>query len=485
MTKLMDKTTDRSAERILVVDDEKSMREFMEIMLKKEGYDVLVAPSGEEGLDIFKDNNIDLVISDIKMAGMGGVEFLKTIKDIDTTVSVIMITAYASVDTAIEAMKAGAYDYFTKPFNIDDIKIHVSRALEWQRTQRENIVLKKDINRTFGLTGLIGSSTKMKSLYETIMSVSDTNTNVLISGESGTGKELTARAIHKHSDRENMPFVAINCGAIPETLIESELFGHEKGAFTGASALKKGLAELAHGGTLFLDEITELPLNMQVKLLRFIQERTFRRVGGTKDIDVDIRIIAASNRDVLNYVNEGSFREDLYYRLNVINVKLPALRERKEDIPVLVNHFIEKHSNDSGDKVKEVSEDAMKVLLDYDYPGNVRELENIIEASLAMEKGSVVKLTSLPETLLSKGSVSGGSDLANPVNGNILDLVKNSENIEIPESGMDFDEFITDVEKKIMIGALELSGGVKKKAAGLLGMSFRSFRYKAGKYKID
>ncbi len=487
MKKSTDETNEKKPERILVVDDEKSMREFMEIMLRKVGYDVLTASSAEEGLDTFKTNKVDLIISDIKMGGMDGLEFLKQVKSVDQTVSMIMMTAYASVDTAIDAMKAGAYDYFTKPFNVDDIKLHISRALQWQRTERENIVLKKEIKRSLGFGELIGSSAKMESLYETIMSVADTNTNILITGESGTGKELTARAIHRESGREEMPFVAINCGAIPETLIESELFGYEKGAFTGAATRKKGLAELAEGGTLFLDEITELPLSVQVKLLRFVQEKTFKRVGGVTDIDVDIRFITASNRDINKEVSSGNFREDLFYRLNVINIKLPTLRERKEDLPVLVNHFIAKYSKSSGRKVKAISEDAMRVLMGYSYPGNVRELENIIEASVALEKTIEISSETLPDYVISQGGNKYTSesqvDGERPV-GNLLNILEESSPVLIPDEGVDFDGLLEKVEKRLMKGALDKSGGVKKKAAGLLGMSFRSFRYKADKYKL-
>lgn len=479
-TKTMEKVIQNKNDRILFVDDEKSMREFMEIMLTKEGYSVLTASSGEEGLDVFKANEVDMVITDIKMGGMSGVEFLKKVKSIDKSVVIIMITAYASVDTAIDAMKAGAYDYFTKPFNIEDIKIHISRAFEWQRTGRENVVLKKEIKRSFGFREIVGTSTKMESLYETIMSVASTGTNILISGESGTGKELVARAVHRESDRESMPFVAINCGAIPETLIESELFGHERGAFTGAVDRKKGLAELAEGGTLFLDEITELPLAMQVKLLRFIQEKTFKRVGGTTDITVDIRFVAASNREIESEVKNGNFREDLYYRLNVINIKMPNLRERKEDLPVLVDHFIKKYTKNSEKKINSISEEAMKVLLDYNYPGNVRELENIIEASVALEKSSVISLSALPDSVTLNKVSSGNSDTLS-----LLDFVSSSKVLPLPDDGLSLDSFVEKVEKKLILSALESTGGAKKKAAELLGLSFRSFRYKADKYGIE
>ncbi|MBE9532419.1 MAG: sigma-54-dependent Fis family transcriptional regulator, partial [Proteobacteria bacterium] len=358
-----------STEKILIVDDEKSMRDFLKIMLAKEGFEVKSFSRGEAAIKYFKDNRVDLVISDIRMQGMDGVELLKELKALDEDVPVLMITAYASVDTAIDAMKSGAYDYFTKPFNIEEIKIHIGRALERRRLVHENTALKLDVKSKHGFSGLIGSSKKMEELYSLVMSVAPTKTNIFITGESGTGKELVARAIHQESPRKDKPFVALNCGAIPENLIESELFGYLKGAFTGAVANKAGMVEMADGGTLFLDEITELPLQLQATLLRFIQERVFRRIGGTKDLAVDVRIVAASNRKVEDEVSGGRFREDLFYRLNVIRVEMPTLRERAEDIPLLARHFLGKYTAELGKDIKRFSEEAMAFLLEYGYSG--------------------------------------------------------------------------------------------------------------------
>ncbi len=463
-------------DRILIVDYEKDMRDFLEIMLRKEGYEVVCASSAMAALKYYCENNFNLVITDIRMPEMQGLEFLKALKAIDQDALVIMITAYASVDTAIEAMKNGAYDYFTKPFKVDEIKLNIKKALRLRRLEKENILLKKDLKTKYGFGNLIGASPKMTGLYGLIMSVLNTRTNVFISGESGTGKELVARAIHFESDRKEKPFVAINCGAIPENLLESELFGHVKGAFTGAVANREGLAEQADGGTLFLDEITELPLQLQVKLLRFIQERNFRMVGGTSDISVDIRLIAASNRNVENEVRAGRFREDLFYRLNVIRISLPPLRERKEDIPALSRHFMEKYCNNLGKNLIGISEQVLKFLVDYDYPGNVRELENIIERAVTLETSNTITSENLPESIRGVKSSRGLPGGSIPEE---LDFLP-----EVHMDGVDLEKKIEEFEKAIIKDALKKSGGVKKKAAELLGLSFRSMRYKLSKYDI-
>jgi two-component system response regulator PilR (NtrC family) len=470
-----------SKEKILIVDDEKSMRDFLKIMLVKEGYEVKSFSRGEAAIKHFKDNQVDLVISDIRMQGMDGVELLKELKAIDEEVPVLMITAYASVDTAIDAMKSGAYDYFTKPFNNEEIKIHIKRALERRRLMQENIVLKQDIKSKQGFFGLIGSSKKMEELYRLVMSVAPTKTNIFITGKSGTGKELFARAIHQESPRNEKPFVALNCGAIPENLIESELFGHQKGAFTGAVCNKDGMVEMADGGTLFLDEITELPLQLQATLLRFIQERVFRRVGGTKDLSVDVRLVAASNRDLEQEVKDGRFREDLFYRLNVIRIELPTLKERAEDIPLLARHFLGKYSAELDKDIKRFSEEAIAFLLDYDYSGNVRELENIIERAVALELTDSITAASLPAyitDLSSQGVKAAGKDMK----GSLIDIEKVISNIEVPEGGIDVERIVNEFERNMIMDALEKSEGVKTKAAELLGLSFRSFRYKLAKY---
>lgn len=464
-----------SKPRIIVVDDEKSMREFLGIMLGKEGYEVETFPSAEEALEYFEEKRSDLIIADLKMPGMGGMEFIKAAKALSPDVITIVATAYASVDTAIEAMKAGAYDYFTKPFKVDDIKLHVRRALEWRRIERENVLLKKDLKTKYGFSNFLGNDPKMTEIYGLIMSVASTKTNVLITGESGTGKELVARAIHYEGERKDDPFVTINCGAIPENLLESELFGHQKGAFTGAVADKVGLVELADGGTFFLDEVTELPLNLQVKLLRFIQERNFRRVGGTADINVDIRLIAASNKDVDREVSEGRFREDLFYRLNVIRINVPPLRHRKSDIPILVRHFIEKHGDGPGKKIKGISEEALNLLMEYDYSGNVRELENAIERAVAVETKGVITPGGLPPSIRDQalGLPKGRAPSLSTAPG---------EGASIPPGGINLEKTVEEFEKAIIKEALEKAGGVKKRAAEILGLSFRSMRYKLSKY---
>jgi two-component system response regulator PilR (NtrC family) len=460
---------------IIVVDDEKSMRDFFGIMLRKEGHHVEAFPSAEDALEYFNDNSCDLVIADIRMPGMGGLELLKAVKGLSPDVIVILVTAYASVDTAVEAMKAGAYDYFTKPFNVEDIKIHVKRALEWRRLERENVLLKKDLKTKYGFSNFVGSDPKMLEIYELVLSVAGIKTNVLITGESGTGKELVARAIHSESERKEKPFVTINCGAIPENLLESELFGHQRGAFTGAVANKAGLVELADGGTFFLDEITELPFNLQVKLLRFIQERNFRRVGGTADITVDIRLIAASNRDVEAEVREGRLREDLFYRLNVIGINVPPLRERKGDIPLLASHFLEKYNEEQGKRIRGISDEALKLLEDHDYSGNVRELENAVEGAVAVETKEFISPESLPPSIRDGEQTAPPVRVPSPSRGP-------AESVKIPPGGIDLDRTVEDFEKAIIAEALRKAGGVKKKAAELLGLTFRSMRYKLSKY---
>ena len=465
-------------EKILIADDEKSMRDFLGIMLKKEGYVVSAFETAELALEHFKQEPSELVISDLKMPGMGGLGLLRGIKELDKEAVVIVITAFASVDTAIEAMKAGAYDYFTKPFNIDDITLHVKRALEWRRLGRENLLLKKDFKTRFGLGELVGTSTAMKEIYELVMSIAPTKTNVFITGESGTGKELIARALHSESDRREMPFVTVNCGAIPENLLESELFGHVKGAFTGAVANKKGLAELADGGTLFLDEITELPLPLQVKLLRFIQERNLRRVGGLNDITVDLRIIAATNREIEVEVREGRFREDLFYRLNVIRIESPPLRERRQDIPQLARHFVGKYAKELGKDVVGIAEDALEALVGYDFGGNVRELENIIERAVALERGERITPGSLPPGVRGAAPASVvGAEVDSGAAG------EGAQPASLPPGTLDLDRIVSDYEKRVIREALERAGGGKKKAAEMLGITLRSLRYKLQKYE--
>ena len=468
-------------EKILIVDDEKSIRDFLEIMLKKEGYKVASASSGEEALKLVNQINYDLVISDIRMKGMSGVELLKNIKEINPETVVMMVTAYASVDTAIDAMKAGAYDYIAKPFKIEEVKHIIRNALDRKRLETENILLKKELKSKYGFANLIGTSQKMLEVYAIIKRVSDTKTNILITGESGTGKELVARAIHYEGNRKDKPFVPINCGAIPENLLESELFGHQKGAFTGAVANKSGLFEMANEGTIFLDEITEIPVQLQVKLLRVIQERNFRRVGSVEDISVDVRIIAASNKEIDKEVKEGRFREDLFYRLNVIPIHIPSLCERQEDIPLLSHHFLEKYCKELGKDIKKISGEAMEFLAKYPYPGNIRELENIIERAIALEPTDIILPESLPEYIR---KVEGGRlVVANKKESG--KALSHPPLLEFHPDGLDFEKTVGDFEKAIVLKALENSNGVKKKAAEMLKISFRSFRYLLQKYGIE
>jgi len=454
-------------ETILIVDDEKGIRDFLEIYLKKEGYRVNSASSGEEAMKLFGNNSYELVISDIKMSGMNGVELLKNIKGINPDVIVLMITAYASVDTAIDAMKAGAYDYITKPFNVDEVKHIIRNALDKKKLEAENLLLKKELKRQYGFSNLIGTSSKMLEIYGLIRRFAETKANILITGESGTGKELVARAIHYEGNRKDKPFVPINCGAIPENLLESELFGHEKGAFTGAVANKSGLFEIADEGTIFLDEITELPKGLQVKLLRVVQERNFRRVGGVEDVSIDVRIISASNKDIEKEVKEGRFREDLFYRLNVIPIHMPPLRERKDDIPVLCQHFLEKYCNELGRHIKKISGEAMGLLINYRYPGNIRELENIIERTVALEPTDIILPETLPDYMRSSEVQEFGTS-----------------EVQVAPDGLDFEKAVENFERSIVLKAIEKADGVQKKAAEILKISPRSLRYLLQKYGI-
>lgn len=456
--------------RILVVDDEESIREFFEIMLKREGYEVLTAANGREGLETLKKHQVDLVISDIQMPEMSGLEMLTSVKELDPETLFIMITAFGSTETAVEAMKLGAYDYVQKPFKIDEVKIIIKQALEKRSLKLENQQLKKELGTKYAFDNIIGGAPPMLRIYEMVKRVANTKSSVLITGESGTGKELIARAIHYNGPLKDKPFVTVNCGAIPENLMESEMFGHKKGSFTGAIADKKGLFEVANGGTIFLDELGELPLTMQVKLLRVIQEGTFKRVGGTDDINVDVRVISATNKNLEAEVKSGNFREDLFYRMNVIQIHCPPLRERKEDITMLANHFLDKFSKVLGMSVKKISNEAMDVLKRYHYPGNVRELENIVERTVALEPGTSILPESLPRHLL---------EVQQPVGQ--LDANK----IEIDDQkGIELEKLVADFERTLLIKALQTTGGVKKKAAKLLGISFRSMRYRVDKYSL-
>ena len=370
--------------RILVVDDERSMRELLAIVLRRDGYEVMLAENGRTALNELEREPVDLLISDIKMPDMSGVEVLRAAKRIDQDILGIMITAFASTDSAVEALRMGAYDYLSKPFDVDELKIVVRNALERRQLRQENLLLKRALQSSHQFSNIVGRSDVMQAVFKLIETVAPTNSTILVTGESGTGKELVARAIHFNSLRRDRPFVAVNCGALPEQLLESELFGHMRGAFTGAAANKKGLVEVAELGTIFLDEIAEMSPMMQVKLLRVLQERKFRRVGGTDELDANIRVITATNQDLPTLVAEGKFREDLYYRINVIQIELPPLRDRVEDIPLLAAHFLEKFREQMGKDVSAISQEAAACLERYEWPGNIRELENVVERAVAL-----------------------------------------------------------------------------------------------------
>jgi len=455
-------------DRILVADDEQSMREFLDIMLKKEGYNVSLASNGEEVLKLIDKDLFDLILLDIRMPRLDGIGVLKKIKTASPETIVIMITAYASADTAIKAMKEGAYDYITKPFKVDEIKLIIKNALEKKNLQKENLLLKQVVRDRYRFGSIIGQSSKMLALYDLLEKIAPTKTNILITGESGTGKELAAKAVHYNSSRKDKPFVTLNCGAIPESLIESELFGHMKGAFTDAITTKKGLFEMADEGTIFLDEISELPLLMQVKLLRVLQDREFKRVGGTDDIRVDVRIISATNKDLEDGVKEKRFREDLFYRLNVIQIKMPPLRDRKEDIPILAAHFLKKFSEELNKNISKISPEALTMLLNYEYPGNVRELQNIIERAVALGNGNELTPQHLSSYL----------DEQTQAKRSAIDL-------DIPPDGIDLEKVIEEIERALLLKALDRTKGIKKKAAELLRINFRSMRYRLEKYGLD
>jgi len=452
---------------LLVVDDDQGMREFLEIMLSREGYRVTVAANAERALNLLKKEPFDLVITDLKMPKTDGIEFIRKAKEIAPEIMTILITAYASADTAVRAMKEGVYDYIEKGFDVEELKATVQEALSKKGLVKEDVTFLKKAQDNHRFGTIIGKSKGMLKVYSLINKVADTNANVMILGESGTGKELVARAIHENSSRRDRPFVVINCGGIPDSLLESELFGYKKGAFTGAFVDKPGLFEVAQGGTIFLDEIAELPPILQVKLLRVVQEKTFRRIGGQEDIKVDVRIISATNQDLEKRVKEGSFREDLYFRLNVIPLFIPPLRERKEDIPLLAEFFIQKYSRELGKEPKSISTYALELLMNYHFPGNVRELENIIERSVILEQTNII----LPENLILLKDEKGAKNLY--------------EEIPIPEGGIDLNEELMRLERSLIEKALTKAQGSKTKAAELLRISIDSLRYRLEKLGID
>lgn len=454
--------------RILVVDDEESIREFLEIMLKKENYEVTTAEDGLRAKEILTKKTFDMVISDMQMPNVTGIELLKFVKENYPDLVFMIITAFGTTETAVDAMKMGAYDYVTKPFKIDEVRLNIANALRSKNLETEVRILKKELGKEYSFQNMIGNSAPMHAVFDLVKRVSQAPTNILVTGESGTGKEVVAKAIHYNGPLKDKPFVTINCGAIPENLMESEMFGHKKGSFTGAISDKMGLFEFADGGTLFLDEVGELPLSIQVKLLRAIQERIIRRVGATDDLKIEVRIIAATNRNLEDMVSKGTFRQDLFYRLNVIGIRMPALRERAEDIPLLAEHFLKKYNEKLNKSIAGISTEAMDILKSYNYPGNVRELENMIERTVALEAGSTI----LPESLPPLVHTSSGRKMAS------------SNEIEMGESGLELDKVIGQIEKELLIKAIHAAGGVKKKAAKLLQISFRSMRYRIEKYNL-
>jgi two-component system, NtrC family, response regulator PilR len=454
-------------DRVLVVDDEAGMRDFLSILLRKEGYGVSVADGAEKALEMASRGEFDLVISDISMPGLSGIDVLRQARAASPDTPVILITAYASTETAVEALKLGAYDYLIKPFDVEELKAVVRNALEKRRLETENRFLKRELKVKGRLDDLVGDSPRMHEVMEMIERIAPTHSTVLVCGESGTGKELAARAIHARSPRHDRPFVSINCGAMPDELLESELFGHARGSFTGAITAKKGLFEVADGGTLFLDEIGDTTPAMQVKLLRVLQERRIRRVGGTDETEVNVRVLAATNQDLEQLVRDRRFREDLYYRINVIQIKMPPLREKREDIPRLAAHFLQKYGALMSKRVTQLDADALRQLQDHDWPGNVRELENVIERAVALTQGEVVTRAELSRNL---GAAPRNASRELPA--------------ELSDDGIDLERELEGLREHFMQMALQRAHGVQTRAAELLGMSFRSFRYFAKKYNL-
>ncbi len=450
--------------KLLVVDDERSIRDFLRLLFEEQEYDVTTAGSVRQARERIAGEDFDLVLCDILMPDGNGLELLREIREAQPRTAVIMMTAYTSNKSAIEAMRLGAFSYLSKPFEVEELKVVVEKALESAGLQTENRYLRRELEQRYRFSNIIGRSQEMQEIFSLVERVARTNSTVLLRGESGTGKELIARAIHFASRRSKARILSVNCGALPENLLESELFGHEKGAFTGAVGVKKGLFHEANSGTLFLDEIGEMTPSMQVKLLRVLQERKVRKIGGSHEEPVDVRVIAATNRDLAERIKSGEFREDLYYRINVIPVNLPPLRRRREDIPLLAEHFITKYSVSMGIDAKPIAASAMRVLERYQWPGNVRELENVIERALALSTEDGLTKADLPLQMLE------GEDPS---------LLQ--ESAALPEEGIDLERYLDGVRGELMRQALDRSGGVQTRAAEILGMTFRSFRYYAKK----
>lgn len=454
---------------ILIVDDEKSLREFLTIMLEEKGYEVHSAPDGETAIGLIKERSFDLALTDIRMRRSNGLDVLDAVKKFQPNTPVVMMTAYATAETAVEAMKKGAYDYLSKPFKVEELQLLIKNALEKKKLADENTYLKSALFDKHQFSSMVGKGQSMRRVFELIQKVSMSSATVLINGESGTGKELAAKAIHYNGPRKARPFISINCGALPETLLESELFGHEKGSFTSADTLKTGLFEAANHGTFFLDEIGEAAPSTQVKLLRVLQEMEFTRLGSSKAIKVDVRVIAATNQDLTKAIHNRTFREDLYYRLNVVPLTIPPLRERREDLPFLIDHFIRTYNKQNKHKniIKGVEPEAFAMMEAYHWPGNVRELENAIERAVVLETSDKIQCSSLPDELMN----------CEKNMGEWLPTVDDAK-------PMGLEETLDQIEKKMLQGALDKTGGIIIKAADILNLSFRSMRYRLEKHKL-
>lgn len=451
---------------IHIIDDEPVIHDVLAQLLTSEGYEVEISASGEEALEKFPSQSFDVILLDLLMPGMDGIEVLRRIKKIDPLASVIIITAYGSVESAISAMKIGALDYVQKPFKHDDLLLVVEKAVERKRLQDENLRLKDELRQRYGFANIIGKSQAMKSVFELVKAAAPTRSTILLQGESGTGKELVAKAIHLNSNRAEAPFITVNSGSLPPDLLESHLFGHVKGAFTGAVALKKGLFEAADQGTIFFDEISSISLETQAKLLRVMQEKEFMRLGGTQTIKVDVRILAATNTDIEELIVQKMFRKDLFYRLNVIKIEIPPLRQRKEDIPQLVKHFVELYARENHKEVEGISEDVLEILDAHDWPGNVRELENLIERAVVLSRSNIITRASLPPFLLPER---GADDRV---------LVDSEESLDLRERTQTF-------QKKVILAALKKTKGVQNKAAKLLGVKPTTLNEMIKRLSID
>ena len=458
---------------VLVCDDERSIRELLDIALRKEGHKVETVNSGEAALRKMEAARYDVIVTDIKMPKIDGIEVLKHAHRLSPESAVVLITAAGDFDSAVQAVRAGAFDYIQKSPNalVEEVRVSIGRAAEIIELRRQNQALRRDAASRNSLDNIIGCSPTINTLKETIRTVASTGSTILIHGESGTGKELVSRAVHTCSQRDGQPFVSVNCGAFPETLLETELFGYVKGAFTGANQNKQGLFEVASGGTIFLDEIAEMSLAMQVKLLRALQERTIRPVGGTSEISVDVRVIAATNRDLQEMVQQKSFRVDLYYRITVIPIEVPPLRARQEDIPLLANHFLKRYAPAAGKNILRISDESLEALMAYDWPGNVRQLENTIERGVAMETGEVLNV-SAPEERSKARVAAEAMGAVSP------------ESVAVPADGLDMEAYVADLERSMLQSALRQSGGVQTRAAEMLKLSYRSFRHLMKKYNL-